>query len=374
MSGLLSLLTSKSLTSNICFTVRVFHSLKISDEAEVGAARRSVSRYAGRLGFGEKEMAELEIVVQEIGTNAVRYATDGGCLHWRAVGGIEPGIELFYWDKGPGIADLDRAVRDGVSTSGGLGAGMGAIRRLTDEFDVYSTVNSTSRLTHSRRTTHGTALLARKWVAGTIAAASLRRLTEDAPEGMATSIGIWSRPRPGEDVNGDACYIRHHAGSKLLAVIDGLGHGTGAYAAAAAAIELLEQWQGEPLDEVFHGVHDALRATRGAVMGACVVDGEGEAFYYAGVGNIDVRVFNAREPIRPISNNGTLGARLTDVRVWRNPWTEGATIVMSTDGISATWDAASYPGLLRKSPQLLAGVLMRDYARNSDDATVLVAR
>jgi hypothetical protein len=97
-------------------------------------------------------------------------------------------------------------------------------------------------------------------------------------------------------------------------------------------------------------------------------------FSYAGVGNVEVRIFNAPEPVRPIPNNGTLGARLDKVRVWSQAWAEGASIVLASDGVSASWDINDYPGLLQKSPQMLAGILMRDYGRDSDDATVLVAR
>jgi hypothetical protein len=173
-------------------------------------------------------------------------------------------------------------------------------------------------------------------------------------------------------MNGDAYYISEHGGETLLAVVDGLGHGRGAHEAARAAVETLEQWRGEPLNEVVLGVHDALRATRGAVMGAVVLDPARETFSYAGVGNVEVRVLGASEPARPIPTNGTLGARLSQVRVWPHRWTEGTTLVIASDGISATWDAASYPGITTRSTQLLAGVLLRDFARNSDDATVLV--
>ncbi|MBA3241742.1 MAG: ATP-binding protein, partial [Acidobacteria bacterium] len=127
------------LTSDLCFIMREIHSQIITDEAQVGAARRAVQRYASALGFREAQLAELAIVVQEIGTNAVRYATHGGGLHWTTPHGDEAGLEIFYADKGPGIYDLDRAIRDGVSTGGSLGAGLGSIRRLMDEFDAYST-------------------------------------------------------------------------------------------------------------------------------------------------------------------------------------------------------------------------------------------
>jgi hypothetical protein len=87
-----------------------------------------------------------------------------------------------------------------------------------------------------------------------------------------------------------------------------------------------------------------------------------------------VRVLGATDPARPIPTNGTLGARLSQVRVWPHHWTEGTTLVIASDGISATWDAGAYPGITSRSPQLLAGILLRDFARNSDDATVVVYR
>ena len=350
--------------------MREIQSIEVRDEAQVGAARRAVHAFAREVGFTERELAELDIVVQEIGTNAVRYAARGGWLHFTRPLGAEPGIEIFYWDKGPGIHDMARAMRDGVSTGGSLGTGLGAVRRLSDDFDLYSSVRATGALKSlapARRTTYGTALVARKWVAAT-------RLASRAHAATARRIGVWCRPHPDEIHNGDAYFVRRRGQRLLCAVVDGLGHGSGARDAAHAALAVLADWRGEPLDEVLQAAHEALRATRGAVMGALVVDSASEAFYYAGVGNIDVRVFGAPEPARPISMNGTLGARLERVRVWTYPWAEGTTIVLATDGLSTKWDVQDYPGLLQRSPQLLTGVLMRDYARDTDDATVLVAR
>jgi hypothetical protein len=238
---------------------------------------------------------------------------------------------------------------------------------LMDEFDVYSTLRATSRLSFSqRRTSHGTVMLARKWMS--------------AGQGEASGIdetqrfGVWSRPHPGEELNGDAYFICERGSATLLAVIDGLGHGPGAKEATDVAIDLLEEWMGEPLDEVLQSVHNALRATRGAVLGAAIIDAANERFHYAGVGNVMVRVLNAPERISPISTNGTLGARLGSLRVWTYPWATGATLIMASDGVSASWDIESYPGLLQRTPQLIAGLLMRDYGRTTDDATVLVAR
>lgn len=347
--------------------MRFFNTQEIKDDSQVGAARRAVHRYASRAGFREEQLSDLDIVVQEIATNAVRYATLGGCLHWREAPGREPGIELFYTDKGPGIYDLERALRDGVSTGGSLGTGFGAMRRLLDEFDAHSVPKGTTRrLSNARRTNYGTVILGRKWVDP----AHDSEVGRD--RGAARRVGSWSRPRPGEELNGDAYFVSEHDGELLLAVVDGLGHGHGANEAARAAVDTLEQWRGEPLQELVWGVHESLRATRGAVMGAVIVNRSREAFTYAGVGNIEVRLLGPADPGRPVPSNGTLGARLSNVRVWPHRLAEGVTLVLASDGISATWDITSYPGLATKSPQMLAGVLLRDFARNSDDATVLV--
>src|SRR5918998_2084006 len=210
--------------------MRVFHTQSIKEEAHVGAARRGVRRFASALGFSDDQLSELEIVVQEIGTNAVRYATGGGCLHWAETLGEEPGLELFYFDKGPGVYDLERALRDGVSSGGSLGTGFGAMRRLLDEFDAHSSVKGTTRkLNTARRSTYGTALLGRKWV--TPAATGEQR---ERARRVTRRVGAWSRPRPGEETNGDAYFIREHNGETLLAVVDGLGHGRGASEAALA--------------------------------------------------------------------------------------------------------------------------------------------
>jgi anti-sigma regulatory factor (Ser/Thr protein kinase) len=345
--------------------VRDIFSIEIRDEAQVGAARRAVHEYAERLGFTERELAEIDIVVQELGTNAATYATGDSWLHYTTTIGLGAGLELFYWDAGPGIYNIDKAVRDGVSTSGSLGTGLGAIRRLMDQFDLYSTVRTTTRLSlaAARRSNHGTAVLARKW------RANARR---DALE--TETVGVWSRPHPGEKINGDAYFIKTHGHYTMFAVVDGLGHGQGAKQAADAALDSLNEWAGEPLEEVFAAVHDVLRATRGAVMGAAVTDTLRGEMHFAGVGNVSVRVFNAPEHVTPIPSHGTLGARMGRVRVWSQKWTAASMFIMASDGLSESWDIRAYPNLLERNPQLLAGILMRDYSRPNDDATVLVAK
>lgn len=390
--------------------MRTIHTQALTDEASIGAARRGVHAYAAELGFGERARSELDIVVQEIGTNAVVHARANQstpcALHWTLPGVVTPasdqptsvpaasfhfssaaapehclpdtrcGIELFYADKGPGIYDLEHALDDNTSFGGGLGAGFGAIRRLTDEFHIYSLVRRTQRLTLSaaRRTTHGTAILCRKWIDADGRRTRTARVVH-APEPFAVPLaGAWSRPRPGETENGDAYHIRHDGSRTLVAVVDGLGHGAGAATASRVALDTLDDWRDEPLDALVLAAHDALRATRGAVMSVALIDRANSRMQFAGVGNISTRVYNSPQAIHPIPINGTLGARLVKVPVWTYSWAEGTILIMASDGVSASWDMSHYPNLLAQHPQIVAGVLMRDYERDSDDATVVVIR
>src|SRR5438270_373513 len=117
----------------------------------------------------------------------------------------------------------------------------------------------------ARRSVHRYASrLGRKWVA----APRGEKEGVRAARRLSKRVGAWSRPCPGEETNGDAYFIGEHDGETLIAVVDGLGHGRGAQEAAQAALDTLESWRGEALDEVVRAAHDALRATRGAVMGA----------------------------------------------------------------------------------------------------------
>src|ERR1044072_1778889 len=142
-----------------------FESVSLVEETQIGTARRVVRRCASELGFDELKLAELDIAVQEIGSNAMKFARGTGQLFCsRADDSIDPeGIEIIYWDKGPGIEDTLIAVEDGFSTADSLGAGLGSIRRMADEFYIYSIVESqTRKLTMYGRTTHGTVIILRK--------------------------------------------------------------------------------------------------------------------------------------------------------------------------------------------------------------------
>lgn len=112
--------------------------LALDDPSAVGAARRAAEQLADRLGLNAGRVAEIGLAVTEIATNVHRHA-GGGALLLRAVRTVAAAaLEVVALDSGPGMHDVPAARRDGHSTGGTLGIGLGSIGRLADLLEIDS--------------------------------------------------------------------------------------------------------------------------------------------------------------------------------------------------------------------------------------------
>lgn len=110
--------------------------VQIDVETDIAAARRVVREVAGKIGFGVTETARIVTAASELGRNVFKYAGKG-VMNWRTIqNGDASGVELCFEDQGPGIPDLDLAMREGHSTGGGLGMGLPGAKRLMDEMNI----------------------------------------------------------------------------------------------------------------------------------------------------------------------------------------------------------------------------------------------
>jgi anti-sigma regulatory factor (Ser/Thr protein kinase) len=326
--------------------------LGVSDPSGAAEARRRATALARRLGFGETDVGRVAIVVTEAATNIVKHAGGGEILGRALENHGTPGIEILALDRGPGIRDLDAALRDGYSSAGTAGTGLGAIRRASSEFDAYSDG------------TAGTAIL-------TVLQARPR---PEAPGDPALRVAGLSVPKPGEEVCGDDWAARQHRRGFCVLVVDGLGHGT---AAAEAALEARRLFQEDPVLDpagMLDRLHRGLRPTRGAAAAVAAVDPDRGQLVYAGIGNIAGVVLGGERPRALVSQNGILGHAVRGIQEFTYPWPAGSTLVLHSDGLALRWDLQAYPGLIRHHPALIAGILYRDFRRGHDDVTVVVAR
>ncbi|MHB1223955.1 MAG: SpoIIE family protein phosphatase, partial [Gemmatimonadaceae bacterium] len=259
---------------------------------------------------------------------------------------------------GPGITNVGRAMEDGFSSAGTAGRGLGAIRRMAADFDLYSrpAVN---------RDGAGTMMLARVWSA---AAARIR-----AASAARMEVGVVCVAIAGERDCGDSWVVLHTRHRTLVAVVDGLGHGPGAAAASAEAIRVIRESPGSSPADLVHAAHGALRATRGAAMAVAAVHHGRGTVTFAGVGNIAAGLHSPDGGTRSFaSHNGTVGHVVRKVQEFQHDWDAGGVLLMHSDGINTRWRLDAYPGLLHHDPALVAGAIYRDAARGRDDATVVV--
>jgi anti-sigma regulatory factor (Ser/Thr protein kinase) len=326
--------------------------IPVTEISQVAEGRRLALWLAARLGFSEERGGQAALIASELGTNLVKHARGGELLirPLTAPDGEASGVEILALDKGPGLPEAAR--RDGYSTAGTLGNGLGAIDRQSDHLDLY---------------THPT---------GTVIAAQIwrERPAPNAPRPR-FDIGAVHVSKTGEDVCGDDWSWRQRDGRLALIVADGLGHGLHAHDASAAATRLFAAEHELSPGRVIGDVHAALRPTRGAAVAMLAVDVDRRTGAFAGLGNITGMVLlpaGGRHSL--VSHNGTAGHSAARIQEFHYPVPPQATIVMFSDGLSTHWDLSSYPGLAQRSPSLVAGVLYRDFSRRRDDTTVVVAR
>jgi serine phosphatase RsbU (regulator of sigma subunit) len=194
------------------------------------------------------------------------------------------------------------------------------------------------------------------------------------PPGL--EIAAASRPYPGETVNGDGWAAHWHDGVCRLVVIDGLGHGAGAAMATAAALRVLEASPTLDPVEAIRRCHGALAGTRGAAISVARIDLVSSKIVYAGVGNVEARLWTPARQQRLIAYRGIVGSASPTVRPFEIALPSASWLfVMHSDGVSTRLDveAALAPPEVRE-PQALADAFLTRWARTSDDATVLLAR
>jgi len=188
--------------------------------------------------------------------------------------------------------------------------------------------------------------------------------------------GVAARPLPGEHESGDHFLVKTFDDGALLAVVDGLGHGAEAAAAARRAVATIEAAAHDPLPMLLKRCHDALLGTRGVVMSVAAIDTVHGQVTWVGVGNVDAWLLRphleggkARTSLVP--RGGVLGRDVPPVSPVTLAIEPGDLLVFATDGIREGFVEAMS---LQEAPQRAASRVMATHGKGTDDALVLVAR
>lgn len=344
-------------------------SLRVQDSSHPGEARRLVTALGRALGFDETRIGQAALVVTELATNLVKHTAgaggelivspvdEEGVSGERGAGGQggRCGLDILTLDHGPGITNLGECLRNGHSTASSLGVGLGAIRRQSSLFDIYSLPGQ------------GTAVFSRIW-----------KITppELLPAALlpALVVGAVCLPVIGEQACGDAWAMKSGRDAVRFMLADGLGHGPDAAAASNLAVDIFHKNALRPPEELLGLIHAALRSTRGAAVAVAEVALTERVVRFAGVGNLCGLIISGGHSRHMASHNGTAGVEARKIKALTYPWPDDALLVLHSDGVGTHWSLEKYPGLANKHPAIVAGVLFRDYQRPRDDSTVVVAR
>jgi anti-sigma regulatory factor (Ser/Thr protein kinase) len=328
---------------------------KIEDRSHLAFIKREIHNKVAAAKFGQTDSGKVDIIVSEITSNLVKHAGAGELLYRvTSNGNASPTFEVLCIDKGPGIEDTARAMRDGMSTTSTLGQGLGAIARLSSIFQILSL---------------------RTW--GTVLYSRVGPDMEQGKKGGTLDLDVKALlvPKPPEEVCGDGYAVVQTKSMVKIMFGDGLGHGQHAKEAVDMARNFFFDSDHTDPVEIIRTMHDGVRRTRGLVTSVAVLDKKAGTWSLCGVGNILTRLYSGIEYRNYMSYNGTVGLNI--------PKTMNATVIpadrhqhliMCSDGILTRWDLSKYPSAFKHDLLLLAGALYKDFSRGNDDASILIAK
>ncbi|MEO7359341.1 MAG: ATP-binding protein [Gemmatimonadaceae bacterium] len=332
-------------------TIPVQRIITIREASQVGGLRRQAAALATEAGFGDAETGRVSLIATELANNLVLHAGHGRVLLQLIQNGETRELELLSIDSGPGM-NVPASLRDGYSSAGTAGQGLGAISRASDEFEAYSQIDK------------GTVIMSRV------------RIASDRLQPPTQSLWRWgaiNAAAPGETAIGDTWLLRPNNADMCVMMADGLGHGPLAAEAAHAAAGVFENETFGSLSTFYTRAHALLRSTRGAAIATALCPGAQNTLEFAGVGNISSSIMTRAGTSKHLmSHNGTVGAEMRPVKTLAYDWRAGDRIIMHSDGLTTRWSFKDYPEIMDYHPAIHAALLFRDHVRGKDDATVLV--
>ncbi|MDR3681413.1 MAG: ATP-binding protein/SpoIIE family protein phosphatase [Flavipsychrobacter sp.] len=328
-------------------------SYNAEDRSYFAILKKEIHQVATAAGFSDKKTGEIDIIVAEMASNLIKHAGGGEILVRLMQENGNEAIELISIDNGPGMADPLRMLEDGVSTANTLGHGLGAMKRLSDTFQIYSL---------------------KEW--GTIVLARVYK--NELPlfiKKPLVEVRWVVVPKPGETVSGDGAYHQLNAEGLKVFLGDGLGHGPDAHLAVQQAISAIGICtENSPID-ILRYLHTAVKKTRGLVGTMAIYNFKEKNWRICGIGNIATRTQNFMSFKNYMSYNGIIGMNIPNTLKEQEVADErGQVLIMCSDGIKTRMELQKYTGIFKYDLTILAAAIYKDFARKTDDMSVMVSR
>ena len=332
---------------------RAHIAFKASDRSYFAILKKEIHAITVNAGFSAKRIGEIDIIIAELVSNLVKHAGGGQLFVKLIEASGTQGIEIISVDDGKGMVDVTRMVADGVSTKNTLGHGLGAMKRLSDLFQVYSLKD------------WGTVIL-------------LRLYDEPLPffiKPLKWDIKSVIIPKPGEQECGDGFFCNITNDYIRLFLGDGLGHGPEAAKAVTKAGEaFLECEIHEPVEIIRH-INVAVKKTRGLVGTVAIFNLKQKKWQICGVGNIATKIYNPGSLKNYMAYNGIIGLNVPNSLNFQEiEYESGQYLMMCSDGLKSRWDTTKFPAIARYDSSIISASLLKEFARYTDDMSVVTCK
>ncbi len=340
----------------------------VETPAEVVLVRQKAQRISALLGFSKRKQAEITLSASELAQNHIDHHTQRGKI--RINGQIinkTAYLVLASLDEGPGIADVTNALSDGISTSKGLGSGLGSIVRLSDDWAICSRkIGPLPCPDLEGLPLNQTIVSASFWSAP---------LFEGIEAHLDFSCLV--RPFPGEDFCGDAHHIATKSDFVRITLVDALGHGKKAAESVETILEILDILPAslDPQQVIQHISQGLVNASRGVSAQILRLDTSKGIVSCSGIGNVGAILYLDGRRCVSINRPGILGTQSAGCNEGRSQRFEGVSSIlafMHTDGIASPPPIPQDAALGAFSPLLWNQILFRLTASGLDDASLMV--
>lgn len=332
---------------------KAFTGYLIEERSYLAYVKREIRQQVAETHFSKNKAAEIDIIVSELTSNLIKHAGRGELLFRIGNVGANATFEIISIDSGPGMSDSNKMIRDGMTTTKTLGQGLGAIQRMSDTFQLFS-IN--------------------KW--GTIAYSKVQSKKEKA-EGKIDRLKIRAIlvPKPNEIFCGDGYATKYTEDEIHIFFGDGLGHGEYAFEAVKHAGSFFLKCEENDPVEIIRAMHKSVRKTRGLVATVATFNFKTNLWKVCGVGNITTRIYLGMLFNNYSAYNGIVGLNIPrNMKAFTTEGEKNQYIIMCSDGLKTRWDLYNYPSILKYDSTILAAALYKDFARRTDDASILIGK
>jgi anti-sigma regulatory factor (Ser/Thr protein kinase) len=335
--------------------VKPFTSYRVEERSFVSYVKREIHSQVSHSHFSEARVGEIDIIVSELCSNLIKHAGSGELLYRvYNVGESDSRFEILCIDKGPGMADVPRMMKDGMSTTNTLGQGLGAIERLSTVSQVYS-IPGSGTIMYSLVSTEEVKYVPRS--------------------GIDVDIRALNVNKPREVVCGDGYRIKRADAQVRIFFGDGLGHGEHAKEAVDRAGDFFLSCREEDPVSIIRLMHEQIRHTRGLVGTVAICDLKKGEWSICGVGNILGRMYSGVTYRNYMSYNGTVGMNIPNsMKASVYIIEKNQHLILCSDGIRTRWDLNRFPSIFKYDNTLLAAALYSDFTRGNDDSSILIAK